>query len=67
MYGSACFNGLEDVRFCGYPQKHTWGNWRLAAISSNFILQSDACALRSGNPKYIQVFICLEDVGFCVF
>ena len=56
MYVSACLSSLEDVRFCGYPQKRTWGNLRLAEISSYFILESDACELRSGIPKYTQCF-----------
>ncbi len=56
MHVSACFDSLEDVRFCGYPQKRTWGNLRLAEISSYFIVESDACELRSGIPKYTQCF-----------
>jgi hypothetical protein len=67
MYVSACLSSLEDVRFCGYPQKRTWGNLRLAEISSYFLLESAACELRVGTSKYIQCAICLEDVRFCVF
>ena len=64
MHVSACFDSLEDVRFCGYPQKRTWGNLHLAEISTYFILESEACELRSGIPKYIHSVLVVKGCTF---